>query len=160
MRRKERLEILRKIHFWARRLGLSEDLRREYMDQLVGKRSCRDCTDAELRYVLDWIGYRLGFRRTRPSLHPDDATPAMIGYLEHYRRLGPPAGWNICPLDSTRWLSRILGREVNELSSISRKEAGKLIKACRAIYEEDFETSKGLPRTEEVRRGRNAETSG
>lgn len=41
------------LHLGAKRLGWDEDMRRAWMEKHAGKRSGRDCTDAELAGLVD-----------------------------------------------------------------------------------------------------------
>lgn len=43
------------LHLGAKRLGMDESTRRAWMEKNVGKRSAKDCTDAELSALVDLL---------------------------------------------------------------------------------------------------------
>lgn len=81
----DRRAMLAKVHLAAKELGLEDDLRRDLLERVTGHRSSADCTDAQLRAVLDeyrrrgWSpGNKQGHKQTyspRPG-RPAAARPA------------------------------------------------------------------------------------
>ncbi len=48
-----RKTLMARVHVGAKTLGMDEDTRRAWMENLVGQRSCIDCTDGQLKRLAD-----------------------------------------------------------------------------------------------------------
>lgn len=63
-----RSALLKMLHAGARKAGMDEETRREWMDKHVGKRSASDCSDGQLSLLVDVL-------RDLGALNPSPKAP-------------------------------------------------------------------------------------
>ena len=140
MKVEARNRVIRAIHVAGRGLFDDDEQRRDLIaNRTGGKRSCADCTDAELLLVLDWMNYLGGRRSRQPGWAVGGETGRQVAELRRLTAL-PPAGYMASPLSSPEWIRRTLGRwapEANEgggvaFERLTRRQASTLIAAWRA----------------------------
>ncbi len=73
--RKRRLAAL---HAAKRDLGLDDEAYRDMLEEKTGKRSAKDCTDAELDAVLEALRKSGGYKRRGDRVAIDDTDSAQI----------------------------------------------------------------------------------
>lgn len=122
--------LLAAIHVAKKQLGLSEGDYREFLFSRTGRESCRDCTDVQLRYVLD--GMRaLGWGADRPQRR--EYTPLQLKVRALWRQLYVAGQTDGSATNLNRWVNRQYG--VDRLEWLTQEQAQKAVEALKKWYE-------------------------
>lgn len=114
-----RASLIALIHTGARALGWDEDTRRAWMEKTVGKRSAKECSEAELARLAEALR-AAGFQPAPPARRlggrgPDRPTDAQLGRIIKLARQRGFTGLDdpglatfarrVCKLDGLRFLT-------------------------------------------------------
>ncbi len=117
-----RNELLGSVHRAAKLAGLDQDTYRDKLEQITGKRSAKDCTDAELSLVLN------NFHVKRPRAEHSHHTKIKALFIAAYN-LGLFASGTDAALDA--FVARQTGKL--RLSFVTPAEAGGCVEALKAM---------------------------